>query len=86
MSSLFNIVQWAKYYVFHRSFFLGLFISIGMFSSYIFGSDNLAEEIAELFVYEKTGIFIDFTPSSEEKLSNDFQEIVELSNKYGVHH
>jgi len=86
MFNFFDITRWVQYYVLHKSFFLGLFISIGLFSPYIFGSDNLAEEIAELFVYEKTGIFIDFTPSSEEKLSKDFQEIVELSNKYGVHH
>lgn len=82
MFSFLNIARWVKYYIFHKSFFLGLCLSIGLFSPYIFGPDNLAEELAELFVYEKTGIFLDFTPSSKESVSQDFQDIIDLSTKY----
>lgn len=83
MSKLFVIARWIKHYVFHKSFFLGLCLSIGLFSPYIFGNDNLAEELAEAFIYKETGVFIDFTPQSPESVSNDFQDIFELSEKYG---
>lgn len=83
MTKLFDIARWVKNYIFHKSFFLGLCLLIGILSVYIFGPNNLTEKITELFVYENTGIFIDFTPRSPESVSNDFQEILELSEKYG---
>jgi len=86
MTKLFYIVRWVKSHIFHKSFFLGLCLSIGLFSPYIFGSDNLAEELAEAFIYKETGVFIDFTPQSPESVSNDFQDILELSEKYGGCH
>ncbi len=86
MFSFLNITRRVQYYVLHKSFFLGLFISIGIFSPYIFGSDNLAEELAEAFIYKETGVFIDFTPQSPESVSNDFQDIIELSERYGGSH
>ncbi len=86
MFSFLNITRWVQYYVLHKSFFLGLFISIGIFSPYIFGPDNLAEELAEAFIYKKTGVFIDFTPQSPEAVNSDFQEILDLSEKCGVSH
>lgn len=64
---------------------VGFVLSIGVFSPYIFGPDNLVEELAELFVHKKTGIDIDLTPDSEEKTNKDFQKILEMSNKYGGH-
>lgn len=86
MTVLSYIVRWVKRYVFHKSFFLGLCLSIGIFSPYIFGNDNLAEELAELFIYKETGVFLDFTPESSESVSNDFQEIIDLSGKFGGKH
>lgn len=86
MLSIQSIARWVKSYIFHKSFFLGFFIAIGILSQYIFGTDNLAEEIAELFIYEKTGIPIDFTPGSKENIEKDLKEIVELSSKYRRHH
>ena len=72
-----KFLLWVKSYVFHKSFFLGLLIAIGSFSPYIFGPDNLAEELAELFIYKETGIDIDFTPNlTSKKLHTD------LTNNY----
>lgn len=86
MTVIFYIARWVKHYVFNKSFFLGLCLSIGLFSPYIFGSDNLAEELAEAFIYKETGVFIDFTPNSPESVNNDFQDILELSERYGGRH
>lgn len=83
MTKLFGIARWVKRYIFHKSFFLGLCISIGLFSPYIFGSDNLAEELAEAFIYKETGVFIDFTPQSTEEVAKNFQEILNNSNNEG---
>ena len=86
MTTLSYIARWVKRYILHKSFFLGLCLSIGIFSPYIFGNDNLAEEIAELFIYKETGVFLDFTPQSSEAVSKEFQEIVDLSGKPGGKH
>lgn len=83
MAKLFFIVRWIKHYIFHKSFFLGLCISIGLFSPYIFGPDNLAEEIAELFIYKETGVFVDFTPQSTEEVAKNFHDILNNSNNEG---
>ena len=73
---------WIKSYIFHKSFFLGLLVAIGSFSPYIFGPDNLAEEIAELFIFEVTGIDIDFTPEDNIEHTEAIRDIVELSKKH----
>lgn len=62
---------------------IGFVLSVGIFSPYIFGQDNLAEELAELFIYKETGIFVDFTPSSKEEVTQDFQTILDLSRQSG---
>lgn len=64
---LIDYINTAKSYIFQKSFFLGVIIAVGSLSPYIFGEDNLAEELAELVVYHHTGEDIDFSPSSEEK-------------------
>lgn len=75
-----------KQWVFHRAFIVGFCVAIGLSSPYIFGDDNLAEELAEAFIYKKTGVFIDFTPRSKEEVCTDWESITELSDKYGIHH
>ena len=71
---------WIKSYIFHKSFFLGLFIAIGSLSPYIFGPDNLAEEIAELFIFEETGIDVDFTPNN--KAINETLDIIRKNHRF----
>jgi hypothetical protein len=80
--NLTNFLLRLKSYIFHKSFFLGLLIAIGSFSPYIFGPDNLAEELAELFIYEETGIDIDFTPKTKEHILKNVQEITDITNNY----
>ena len=57
-----NIIQILKDLVCNKSFVLGAVLAVGMFSHYIFGNDNLAEEMAEMFIEKTTGQQIDFTP------------------------
>lgn len=76
-----NAAQWVRSYIFHKSFLIGIVVSVGVLSPYAFGPDNLAEEVVELFVYKETGVFIDFTPKSKEEIAKDYQEILELSRK-----
>lgn len=57
-----NIIQIIKDLVWNKSFLIGVVLAIGIFSHYIFGNDNLAEQIAELFIEKTTGQQIDFTP------------------------
>lgn len=59
-----NIIQIIKDLVWNKSFLIGVVLAIGIFSHYIFGNDNLAEQMAELFIEKTTGQQIDFT--SEE--------------------
>ena len=82
--NLTNFLFRLKSYIFHKSFFLGLFIAIGLLSPYIFGPDNLAEELAELFIYEETGVDIDFTPNNKETTKNikDLQGALKLSSNH----
>lgn len=57
-----NIIQIIKDLVWNKSFLIGVVLAVGMFSHYIFGNDNLAEQMAELFIEKRTGQQIDFTP------------------------
>lgn len=58
-----NIIQIIKDLVWNKSFLIGVVLAIGIFSHYIFGNDNLAEQMAELFIEKTTGQQIDFTPA-----------------------
>jgi hypothetical protein len=62
-----NIIQILKNLVFNKSFLFGIALAVGMFSHYIFGNDNLAEQMTEMFVEKTTGQQIDFTPEQEVK-------------------
>ena len=73
-------------YILRKSTIIGFCLAVGIFSPYIFKDDNLAEELAELFIYKETGVFIDFTPDSKEKVMTDWELITELSEKYGIYH
>jgi hypothetical protein len=55
-----------------------------LLSPYIFGPDNLAEELAELFIYEETGIDIDFMPNDDETTKNieDLQDAIKSSSNH----
>ena len=50
-----------KKYVLNKSFALGVAVTIGVFSKYIFGDDNLIEQGAELVMYIITGLNIDLS-------------------------
>jgi len=51
-----------KIYLFNKSFLLGSCLTIGIFSQYIFGPDNLAEQLAESLFKNTTGYEVDFSP------------------------
>lgn len=53
-------------YILNKSFCLGVVMSVGIFSHYIFGANNLAEEISESIIHNTTNIEIDFTPHVPE--------------------
>lgn len=57
-----NIFQIIKDLVWNKSFLIGVVLAVGMLSHYIFGNDNLAEQMAEIFIEKTTGQQIDFTP------------------------
>lgn len=54
-----------KTLVINKSFLLGAVVAVGTFSHYIFGDNNLAEELAEYFVFETTGKDVNFSPTPE---------------------
>jgi hypothetical protein len=54
-----------KQLILNRSFWLGVFICIALFSRYIFGDDNLLEQLGELKIKNLFGIDIDFSPENE---------------------
>ena len=60
-----NIFQIIKDIVWNKSFLIGIILAVGMFSHYIFGNDNLAEQMAEMFIEKTTGQQIDFTPEGK---------------------
>jgi hypothetical protein len=51
----------------NKSFYLGAILAVGMFSQYIFGPDNLGEQIAEQLYKTTTGKDVDFSPEPETK-------------------
>ncbi len=46
-------------YVFTKSFLLGVSFCIGLFSNYIFGDDNLLEQLIEWWIHFISGIEVD---------------------------
>jgi hypothetical protein len=55
------IVNMIKTHITNKSFYLGALMSVGMFSQYIFGADNLAEQTVEYINKTLTGQDIDFS-------------------------
>ncbi|MFB0924380.1 MAG: hypothetical protein QMB65_03710 [Vicingaceae bacterium] len=51
-----------KIYIFNKSFLLGSCLTIGIFAQYIFGPDNLAEQLEESLFENTTGHKVDFSP------------------------
>lgn len=47
--------------IFNKSFLIGLIFATCVLSKYIFGPDNLAEEVGELLIYIHSGQTIDFS-------------------------
>ena len=45
-------------------FLMGFLLAIAAFSHYIFGNDNLLEQLGEYFVFIQTGKEIDFSPEN----------------------
>ena len=58
-------IEKLKSIVLTKAFLLGVVLTIGMFSKYIFGNDNLLEEMAELVISKETGTQIDFSDDSK---------------------
>jgi len=52
-----------------------------MFSHYIFGNDNLLEQLGEIFIFESTGRDIDFTPENINSSNDSLKAIVETIKK-----
>jgi|JI7StandDraft_1071085.scaffolds.fasta_scaffold00987_8 hypothetical protein len=45
-----------------KEFYIGFFVAGGFFSHWIFGADNLWEQVTELWIKYVTGINFDITP------------------------
>lgn len=64
-----------KELIFTRSFLLGVILTIGVFSKYIFGYNNLYEELAELFYKITTGIDVNFSHEEPEDPEKDLNRL-----------
>lgn len=65
-----------KKLIFSRSFLLGIVLVVGIFSKYIFGPNNLAEEIAEMIDKILTGQNINFSPEVPEDPEKDLNRLI----------
>lgn len=61
-----------------KSFYLGALVTVGVFSHYIFGANNLAEELAEKLLHQTINIDIDFTPDVPEDSEVSERDIAEF--------
>lgn len=62
-----NILNYIKSVILSKSFLIflmGFLLAIAAFSRYIFGNDNLLEQLGEYFVFKETGKEIDFSPDN----------------------
>lgn len=57
-----QLINFIKNLILNKSFWIGILICFAMFSKYILGPDNLAEQLGEKFTKETLGIDIDFSP------------------------
>lgn len=59
------ISEFFKRHVLTKSFLLGVLFCTGSMSHYIFGADNLFEDIVELILKKETGKTIDFSSNGD---------------------
>lgn len=62
-----SILNKVKVLIFSKHFWIGIVFAIGIFSRYIFGDNNLAEQISEFLIKTETGVEIDFSAPLLEK-------------------
>ena len=81
MELMLTIFNYLKSLICNKSFLLGAILATCMFSHYIFGNDNLLEQLGELFISESTGRDIDFTPENINSSNDSLKAIVETIKK-----
>lgn len=62
-----DILNYIKSLILSKSFLIflmGFLLAIAAFSRYIFGNDNLLEQLGEYFVFLQTNKEIDFSPDN----------------------
>lgn len=65
-----------KPYIPSKSFIFGIILIVGIFSRYIFGPNNLAEEIAELALKITTNNDVNFSSDVPEDPNKDLNRLV----------
>lgn len=65
-----------KEYIPSKSFILGVILATGIFSRYIFGPNNLAEEVSELVLKMTTGKDVNFSNDTPEDPNKDLNRLV----------
>lgn len=66
-----------KEYIPSKSFILGVILTTGIFSRYIFGPNNLAEEVSEFALKIITGKDVNFSTDTPEDSNKDLNRLVE---------
>jgi hypothetical protein len=64
MTILKQLLEALRSALINKTFWIGFVICFAMFSRYIFGDDNLLEQIGEQFTKQTFGIDIDFSPGA----------------------
>lgn len=75
-----DILNYIKSIILSKSFLIflmGFLLAIAAFSRYIFGNDNLLEELGEHFVFLHTNKKIDFSPESNASVIDTITTTVE---------
>jgi hypothetical protein len=66
----------------YKFIMIGSILTVGIFSKYIFGYNNLAEEISELLLKVTTGKDVNFSHEVEEDVNKDLNRFIdETHNK-----
>jgi hypothetical protein len=71
-----KIIDFIKTNIFNKSFILGLVLTVGIFSKYIFGYNNLGEELAELIFKIITNKDVNFSPEEPEDPQKDLNRLI----------
>lgn len=75
-----DILNYIKSIILSKSFLvflMGFLLAIAAFSHYIFGNDNLLEQLGEYFVLEQTGKVVDFSPDNSQSVVDTITTTVE---------